>query len=476
MSRRRARVVKLRARFVLLTMSIVAIPVIIALGLGLVQWATAGFTHSLGGYTSARRWLDRHVDSSEPGDYAGLTTEVPSNVDVVIVDGNDRVIASGAAGIDVGKRFELSRFAAESVDADEANTSDAASQSELIVLDLPDPEGYVVARFGVPRAFEGRPLRVPGVVFPVVLLTPVIIISIWILRDIRRSIFTLRDAAVRISSGDLDFELPIDREDEFAEVTAAFETMRRTIREEYARRARFTMGVSHDLKTPLALIKGYAEAIEDGYAENPEALEKYIRIIRERSDLLQERITHLIEFLRYETGEWKSTLQPVRIGPFVNEIATDAAADAALSSRRVRAKISVSEETVVRLDPVLVRRALENLVHNALYHGGEGADVRIEAKAVNVARGETSDAARHDRAIRLVVANAGAALPAESLEQLSEPLYRGDKARAAPGFGLGLSIVRAVVESHGWRLFLDDSVAAETRFVIEIPVAEPRSP
>lgn len=481
---------RLRARFVLLTASIVAVPVVIAIGLGLVQWATAGFTHSLGGYTSARRWLDRQVDGVEPGDYSSLATETPSNVDVLVVDRDDEVVASGAEDFDVGQRFDLSRFAARPVSSIGANSLSAFSEgeSEIIVLDLPDPEGYVVARFGVPRAFGVRQIRFPGVVFfPVILLTPVIIISIWILRDIRRSIFTLRDAAVRISSGDLDFELPIEREDEFAEVTSAFETMRRTIREEYARRARFTMGVSHDLKTPLALIKGYAEAIEDGYADDPEALSKYIRIIRERSDLLQERITHLIEFLRFETGEWKSTLQSVSIGSFLREFASDAAADATLQNRKVQSHISLPEETVVRLDPVLVRRALENLVRNALYYGapaaddraavrgGAPADVRIQARVVGGAEVDGAEATPEDSRIRLVVANGGGALPAESLERLSEPLFRGDAARQAPGFGLGLSIVRAVVESHGWRLSIDDSDPAETRFVIEIPVSEQQS-
>ncbi len=440
---------KLGRRFLLLSLSLIAVPVLIGSALGLVQWLTEGWTATLGSYTAARRWLDRTVQEAQTTEE--IIESRPRGVELAVADANGRVVAATAAMAD---RVHLSSEELASRPAGEG-------PEETLIVPLPNLDGaaFLIAQFGRPRVFHSRPPWVPAVVGPFVFLAPVIAISLWILRDLRRSIITLRDAAVRISSGDLEFQLDTSGTDEFAEVRRSFETMRGTIREEYDRRARFTLGVSHDLKTPLALIKGYAEAIEDGHAADPAKLARYVRIIRERSDLLQERIAHLISFLKLETGEWLSTLKPVALGAFLEECGATAATDARLEGRSVESHIRLPGDLVVRLDPVLVRRAIENLIHNALSHSPAGAWVRLEARA-DVGAGR----------VLIAVANGGFTLPAADLALLSEPFYRGDSARSGAGAGLGLSIVRSVVESHGWTLHIDDSVPGESRFVIAVPV------
>lgn len=447
---------KLGTRFLLLTLSLIAVPILIGSALGLVQWLTEGWTTTLGSYTAARRWLDRAVQDAQTTQE--IITSRPRGVELVIADADGLVIAATEGMANRGE-LTLEELAA---------TPTSADPREVLVVPLPNVEGaaFLIAQFGRPPAFSSRPPWVPAVVGPFVLLAPVIVISLWILRDLRRSILTLRDAAVRISSGDLEFHLDTTGNDEFAEVRRSFETMRHTIREEYDRRARFTLGVSHDLKTPLALIKGYTEAIEDGHAADAEKLARYVRIIRERSDLLQERIVHLISFLKLSTGEWLSTLKPVALGPFLTECIDAASTDAALEGRTISSSITLPEDLVVRLDPVLVRRALENLIHNAISHSAPEAWVRVEAQVE--ARATAPSTARADT-VRITVANGGQALPASDLPLLSEPFYRGDTARSGAGVGLGLSIVRSVVESHGWSLRIDDNAAGETRFVIELP-------
>lgn len=433
----------------MLTLTIVAGPIIVAGALGLAQWLTEGWTRSFGGYTSARRWLDRALVVAADEGALSLLDRTPGGVELALIDHEGSVVASQIDEIAAGDTLALETLLAD--------LQLARVRPEVLVLDLADESGaaFLIALFRRPRVFESRPPWLPVVVTPIALLTPVVAMSIWILRDLRRSIITLRDAAVRIGSGDLDFHLDTTGNDEFAEVRSSFETMRRTIRDEYERRARFTMGVSHDLKTPLALIRGYAEAIEDGLADDPEKLERYVRIIRDRSDLLQERIAHLIEFLKMETGEWLSTLKPMRIRGFLEEAVDAARADARLAGRTVEASIDLDADLVVRLDPVLVRRALENLVANALGHSDEGAWVRIEA-------GIEGDE------LVIAVSNRGEPIAADRLDLLAEPLYRGDAARQTPGFGLGLAIVRSVVESHGWRLGVDGGRAGQTRFEIRI--------
>lgn len=441
---------KISSRFFLLSVSIILIPLLITIALSVAQWLTDGWTRNIGRYSTARRRLDRYI-VERPASADEIVEARPHGVEIAVVGANDVVRSTSIAGLAEGERLSFPQF------FDELDVAGKSTEIVVLGLDGEDARGrYLVAQFSRPRIFQSRPPWLPALVGPFLILTPGIAISLWILRDLRRSIVTLRDAAVRIGSGDLDFEIEQRSRDEFSEVHRAFEQMRRTIREEYDRRARFTMGVSHDLKTPLAIIKGYAEAIEDGLADDPETLERYVRIIGERSDLLQERISHLIEFLKLDTGEWSSTLQPVDMAGFLEECAAAASVDARLAERSVETDVDLPEGMVVRLDPVLVRRALENLTANAIQYGSPDSAVTIRASA-------------DETATKIVVANSGRTISATQFSLYTEPLYRQESSRQTPGFGLGLSIVKSVVESHGWSISIDDSAPNETRIVIEIP-------
>jgi len=443
---------KLARRFLLLTTSIILVPVLVGAALGIAQWLTAGWTASVDSYASARRWADEITEAEEIERVVELIDRRPGWLEVAVVSSENTVSLSTIEGIPIGSELELAKILSR-------GTAQKRTASELFLTGLSAvPEGaFFVSQFRRPEFIGGLPAWLPVVAGPFLLLTPVIIISLWILRDLRRSILTLRDAAVRIGSGDLDFKLDTAGNDEFAEVRSSFESMRQTIRDEYARRARFTMGVSHDLKTPLALIKGYAEAIEDGYAADPATLERYVGIIRERSDLLQERITHLIEFLKLETGEWFSTLKPTELHGFLVDYAAAAAADARLAGAELETHIDLPRDLIVEFDPVLVRRALENLVQNAAHHGSLDKPVQVKAEA-------------DETTITIAVTNTVAVGEREaSLDLLSEPLYRGDASRNTPGFGLGLAIVRSVVESHGWSIELKRPGNEAVSFVISIP-------
>jgi signal transduction histidine kinase len=443
--------VRLRTRFLLLTLSVIVVPFVLGSLLFLARFLENEGEATYRRYAVLRRWTDYAAQTAEPERFAELVGDRPDPVELAFVSSENRIRAGSIRDLEAGDRISLDSLLERHEESGES--------SEIVSLPLARTEGYLVAVLTRPAELEFQPTFLSALIIPVVIIAVIIGFSVWILRDMRKSILTLRDAALRIRSGELDFELDTGGTDEFAQVRDAFDAMRRTIREEYARRARFTMGVSHDLKTPLSLIRGYAEAIEDGLAEDPGTLEKYVRIIRERSDLLQERIEHLIEFLKLETGEWLSTLHTVRLAGLLGEVASVAATDAGFSGRRFDVRLRLPEDLKVELDPVLFRRAIENLAHNAVVHSPEGAAVRLEAWLEN-----------EDEA-RILVANEGSHVGAEDLHRLTEPLYRGDAARQTPGFGLGLAIVRTVVESHGWSLEIDGSNAGESRFIIRIPLS-----
>jgi signal transduction histidine kinase len=155
-------------------------------------------------------------------------------------------------------------------------------------------------------------LNIHGRIFPFIFLISslivLIMISLFIIRSINKSISRLEEATGEIARGNLDFELETGGNDRFGSLARSLDTMRDQIKMEYDRRNRFFMGISHDLKTPLASITGYADALTEGMAEDPESMDKYLNIIKDKSHLLEQRITHLIHYLKLSNYDFQTSL------------------------------------------------------------------------------------------------------------------------------------------------------------------------
>ena len=126
--------------------------------------------------------------------------------------------------------------------------------------------------------------------------------------------------------------------------------MRVALKEENSRKARFIMGISHDLKTPLALIKGYAEAIADGIADDPEAIRKSLDIVGTKVDQLEGMIDDLIGFVKLDTGEWRQHLEKRTIAPILRSFAHRMTEDANLLERNFESDISLPESVSAQID------------------------------------------------------------------------------------------------------------------------------
>jgi signal transduction histidine kinase len=300
-----------------------------------------------------------------------------------------------------------------------------------------------------------RSLAVLVVFGPVLLFMT--LMSIFIIRSINISIAKLEVATRRISEGDLDFKLETKGNDSIASLTRSFDIMRERVKEETATRSRFIMAISHDLKTPLSSITGYLDAIHDGLATDPDQLARYLAIIRDKTELLESRIRQLIDYVKLETSEWKQRREELPLADYLGEAATVFAAEAEARGFSFSSSIQIDAALLVPFDGDLVFRALENLVQNSFRYAEERSLIRFTAEDAG-------------RSIKISVTNLGETIAEKDLPFIFEPFYRGSKARAGSGFGLGLSVVKSVVESHGWALEVS-SQNRETRFVIVIPRA-----
>lgn len=443
-----------RAKFLVLVIGITVIPIIsvmliFAFQTGLGYWEGSKSTRDVAAHLVQQQWARTEVRPAlESGGLDAVAwDQKPANLRLVVLDPDQKVLHSSIPGIHSGEIYREANVDA-GTEVQMLSYRDGAS-GEMAFLVFHSPKADWIKASHMEGWF--------GLTIPVILLVFAAVMSFTILRSIRRALHQLDVAASRIAQGDLDFQLEAKGNDEIASLTRSFETMRQKVKEEYARRARFIMGVSHDLKTPLALIEGYADAIAEGYADNPEKMERYLGIIKSKSKLLEGRILQLIEFVKMEAGQWKATHVTTDIGAFLQTLAKRWWEDGALFGAVLTHDIRVPEGVMVDMDAGLVTRALENLVHNAFRYAGEEKNAHLRADL----KGQR---------IVIEVANEGPGISADEMSHIFEPFYRGTHSRQDDGMGLGLATVKNILESHGWTVEAQSVPGVRTVFRITIPL------
>jgi len=425
----------LRYKFFLLVIGITVIPILMVSIFVFIQVLEPGEASFLRSYMRIQRDIRKELpEEIATLDNEGLKEIIHRSVDLLILDNSKRVVLSTIENFKRDDRVSaaaLHEFIQKNIGLFEFQIlpyNPAAGSPGQLIVKIPHSSWI---KFGVVRHLM---LSIP---LMVILFSS--LMSIYIVRSIRRSIQTLEGATRRIAQGDLNFELKIKGNDDIALLTRSFEAMRLKLKEEYARRARFLMGVSHDLKTPLALIEGYTGAIQDGYADSPEKLEKYISIIKEKSHLLEDRISHLIELIKLETGDWQATQHQVALKPFLDDLGKRYRQDAGVLGCDFSYRVDLPETLTVNMDPGLVTRALENLINNAIRYSDKKGVIRLETEIL-------------DGRVCIAITNSGRGISAAELRYIFEPFFRGSNSRREEGFGLGLATVRSIINSHGWEI------------------------
>jgi signal transduction histidine kinase len=454
--------VKLRNQLALLVGGIVVVPFLVAASVLLLQYLNLRSNARDPERMLPGDWIRSGTTRAERiGELRVLTARRPQGMEVVVLGTDDTVEFSTIPGFAAGSTVDAEavlRYLRENEEATvirprESRQDDAPvrgpNTEPLFLVRLPPPP---TEQQTLLRIFRSRVIE--GMIYPVLgLLLFASGVSFWIVRRFNRSVRSLEAASRKVADGDLDFSLPVHGDDEVASLTRSFERMRAALKEEFARRSRFVMGVSHDLRTPLALIQGYVEAVSDGLADDPEARRKYLSIVQDKTRALDGMVTDLIEYMRMDTGEWKTTHRPVRLAPFLRPIAQGYAEDAAILRRSFSHSIELPEDFEVSMDEALVGRALENLIGNAIRYTGEGGSITLRASLER-------------RVPVLSIRDSGIGIPPEDLPRIFDPFYRGTNSRREQGFGLGLATVKSIVDGHGWSIDVSSGLGSGTTFRI----------
>jgi two-component system, OmpR family, sensor histidine kinase BaeS len=314
----------------------------------------------------------------------------------------------------------------------------------------------------IPAPFQGRPREVEfidrtnRILLYGALIGAVIalLLGIFLSRTLTRPIRELTRATHAVSEGDLSQQVPVRSNDELGELAKAFNKMSSELSRSVNTRKQMTADIAHELRTPLSLILGHAEAVHDGVL--PPSRENF-EIIREEA----ERLEHLVNDLRIlslaDAGELSINLQTVEPERLLQEVA------AIYQYQTQRKNITLDLDIAsplsnIEVDPGRMTQVLTNILDNALRHTPEGGRILLSAK-------DTNDQ------VELAIEDSGPGLKAEDIDRIFNRFYRTDSSRQREdgGSGLGLAIARSIVQAHGGQLSAESEEGKGLKVIVRLP-------
>lgn len=261
-----------------------------------------------------------------------------------------------------------------------------------------------------------------------------LLLGILLAWSLTRPIQELIHATQTISRGSLGGQVPVRGRDELSRLAASFNNMSSDLERSTRARRQMTADIAHELRTPLSLIIGQAEAVHDGVL--PASLENF-EIIREEADRLEKLVEDLRTLSLADAGELSINRQPMQPGRLLEEVTS--MFQRQLAQKDIRLDLDVKPGLPsLNVDPGRMTQVFTNILDNALRYTPQGGSLHLSA-------------AQAPDGVTLSVTDSGPGLPEAELERIFDRLYRADPSRqhGNGGSGLGLAIARSIVELHG---------------------------
>ncbi len=285
-----------------------------------------------------------------------------------------------------------------------------------------------------------------------------LIVTLFISGRILRPVENLTVAAQKMSHGDLSARVPVESDDELGQLATAFNGMAENIGRQEELRRNMVGDVAHELRTPLTNLRGYLEATRDGLVAPDAAL---VDNLYEETMLLTRLVTDLHELAQAEAGQLTLVRTPTPIREVV-EKAVEILRPQAENKGVTLLVVLAPDLPDADIDRERIGQVLRNLLNNALAHTPAGGSITVEAGRLN-------------GMIKVTVSDTGEGISAEDLPHVFDRFYRADRSRARQtgGYGLGLAIVRQLVQAHGGAVSVESEVGKGSAFSFTVPAASP---
>lgn len=271
-----------------------------------------------------------------------------------------------------------------------------------------------------------------------------------------RPLRTITYAATQYALGNLDYEIPVNTEDEMGYLSASLNYMSAQLRDMEDYQKKFVANVSHDFRSPLTSIKGYVEAMADGTIP-PELQEKYLKIILFETERLTDLTRDLLELNEFDTKNLLLDKQPFDIHEVIRNTAASFEGTCTQKKISIELVLATKHLTVVA-DKRKIQQVLYNLIDNAIKFSYPDSIITVETTE------------RGDKVFTSVKDN-GIGIPRDSLNKIWERFYKTDSSRGKDkkGTGLGLSIVKESIQAHGENINVISTEGVGTEFTFSLP-------
>ena len=300
----------------------------------------------------------------------------------------------------------------------------------------------------------------------VIALVVAAIVAVFVARSIAQPIQNVAVGAKALAAGNYSQRVAVSGPAEMRELAADFNEMAAQVQGARQTERDFVANVSHELKTPLTSIQGFAQAIRDGAVADADGTQNAARIIFDEADRLRRLVGGLLDSARIESGELRMAFGAVQVNDIVQMSVLK------LQPRAQAADVSLAHILAGNVPPITadgdrLAQVLTNLIDNALKHTPTGGKVTVETKLIT--RKESSA-----RVVEISVADTGSGIPPEDLPHVFERFYQADKSRSANAnasgsAGLGLSICKQIVEAHTGQIMAQSVLGLGTRMTVWLP-------
>ena len=309
----------------------------------------------------------------------------------------------------------------------------------------------------------------------IVLVFTALSVGLWIYRSIAVPLVKLRKATQNIKEGNLDFVLEVEGKDEFSQLCQDFEEMRKRLKESTEEKIlmdkenkELISNISHDLKTPITAVKGYVEGIMDGVADTPEKMNRYVRTIYNKTNEMDHLINELTFYSKIDTNRIPYTFSKLNVEDYFSDCAEELGLEMETKGIELVYANYVEKDVQVIADGEQIRRVIHNIVSNAIkYMEKPKGIIQLRVKDVG-------------DFIQVEIEDNGKGIAAKDLPYIFDRFYRTDVSRNSSkgGSGIGLSIVKKIMEDHGGKVWATSRLGIGTimYFVLrkyqEVPINE----
>ena len=309
----------------------------------------------------------------------------------------------------------------------------------------------------------------------IILVFTALSVGLWIYRSIAVPLVKLKKATKNIKEGNLDFVLEVEGNDEFSQLCQDFEEMRKRLKESTEEKIlmdkenkELISNISHDLKTPITAVKGYVEGIMDGVADTPEKMDRYVRTIYNKTNEMDHLINELTFYSKIDTNRIPYMFSKLNVEDYFSDCAEELGLEMETRGIELVYANYVEKGVQVIADGEQIRRVIHNIVSNAIkYMEKPRGIIQLRVKDVG-------------DFIQVEIEDNGKGIAAKDLPYIFDRFYRTDVSRNSSkgGSGIGLSIVKKIMEDHGGKVWATSRLGIGTimYFVLrkyqEVPMNE----